>query len=57
MFEIALHPWYEPGEKLKVNAEQKGIKLLTPKIGQMIELGKNQKTSYWWESMLPDLPE
>ncbi len=52
MFEIAMHPWYEPGEKLKVNAKDKGINLLTPKIGQMIELGKNQKTSYWWEPLI-----
>ena len=52
MFEIAMHPWYEPGEKLKINAKEKGINLLTPKIGQMIELGKNQQTSYWWEPLI-----
>ena len=52
MFEIAMHPWYEPGEKLKINAKEKGINLLTPKIGQMIELGKNQRTTYWWEALL-----
>ena len=52
MFEIAMHPWYEPAEKLKVNAREKGINLLTPKIGQMIELGKSQKTSFWWEALI-----
>ena len=52
MFEIALHPWYEPGEKIKINAKEKGINLLTPKIGQMIELGKNQKTTFWWEPLI-----
>ena len=52
MFEIAMHPWYEPAEKLKINAREKGINLLTPKIGQMIELGKRQKTSFWWEAFI-----
>ena len=52
MFEIAMHPWYEPGEKLRINAKEKEISLLTPKIGQIIELGKNQRTTFWWESLI-----
>ena len=52
MFELAMHPWYEPPQKLKAMAKEKGMVLLTPKIGQIIELGKEQKTISWWESLM-----
>ena len=52
MFEIAMHPWFEPGEKLGEKAKEKGINLLTPKIGQIIELGKKQDTNFWWKPLI-----
>ena len=52
MFELAMHPWYEPPQKLKALAKEKGILLLTPKLGQIIEVGKDQKTPSWWESFM-----
>jgi hypothetical protein len=52
MFELAMHPWYEPPQKLKALAKEKGMRLLTPKIGQIIDLGKGQKTSSWWEDFV-----
>ena len=52
MFRLSTHPWYEPGEKLKQLAKLKGMNLLTPRIGQLLELDHSDDTDFWWESLL-----
>ncbi len=48
-FSLALHPWNEPIRRLKIAAEKAGVPLVTPRIGEVIELGKPFKSKAWWE--------
>lgn len=52
-FCISMHPWYEPFERLSLNADKAGINLVTPQIGQPIELVKHlpQQAAWWRPSM------
>ena len=47
-FDIALHPWYEPIERLIPFAEQKSITLITPEVGEIINLQGKPDTDHWW---------
>ena len=52
MFELAFHTWYDPIVTLNELAEAEGIPLVTPIIGEIIELGHALKTEKWWQSQL-----
>ena len=47
-FDLALHPWYEPIERLLPFAEQKSITLITPEVGEKRSLRGKPKTDHWW---------
>ena len=47
-FDLGLHPWYEPIERLLPFAEQKSITLITPEVGEKINLRGKPKTDHWW---------
>ena len=45
-----MHPWYEPFDRLKIGALKNGVRLITPKIGQPLELTKRIPLQpIWWE--------
>ena len=48
MFVLALHSWDEPILKLQAAAETKGINLISPKLGQIVEVNDNYKNEFWW---------
>ncbi|MFL9835256.1 MBL fold metallo-hydrolase [Chryseobacterium terrae] len=49
-FALALHPWNEPLQKVTALGKEKNLQILTPKIGEKLDLNN---TSYhfqnWWE--------
>lgn len=49
-FALALHPWNEPLQKVTTLGKEKNLQILTPKIGEKLDLNN---TSYhfqnWWE--------
>ena len=47
-FDLALHPWYEPIERLVPFAEQESVALITPEVGEKINLRSNSNTDHWW---------
>jgi L-ascorbate metabolism protein UlaG (beta-lactamase superfamily) len=47
-FDIALHPWYEPIERMISFTEKESITLVTPEIGEKINLQGTPKTDRWW---------
>jgi len=51
-FALAFHPWDEPLTRAKKAAQKYDYQLLTPKIGQPINMNQlNQKDfAYWWEN-------
>jgi L-ascorbate metabolism protein UlaG (beta-lactamase superfamily) len=50
-FDLALHPWFEPMERLLIAAKEKEVQVVTPKIGQWIDTGRLPERNYWWRSI------
>ena len=47
-FDIALHPWYEPIERMISFTEKESITLITPEVGEKINVQGTPKTDLWW---------
>ena len=52
MFTLAMHDWYEPPVKIKRIAEKQNISLITPIIGQVINMKKLPGFENWWEKLI-----
>ena len=49
-FALALHSWTEPLEKITASGKDKNLPVLTPKIGEVLYLDKENKVfENWWE--------
>jgi L-ascorbate metabolism protein UlaG (beta-lactamase superfamily) len=48
-FNLALHPWYEPMERLSIAANYKNIKIATPIVGETTIYGNRLPVARWWE--------
>ncbi|MGD9084497.1 MAG: MBL fold metallo-hydrolase [Desulfobacterales bacterium] len=48
-FNLALHPWYEPMERLTAAADVKNVKVATPIVGETTVYGKSIPIARWWE--------
>jgi L-ascorbate metabolism protein UlaG (beta-lactamase superfamily) len=44
-FDLGLHSWYEPIERMVAAADKNNIAYITPMIGQLVEIGNLPKTS------------
>lgn len=51
-FALANHPWSEPLEKIAASSKQLHIQLITPMIGEQVNLkDSTQKFTEWWENV------
>lgn len=52
-YRLATHAWTEPVERFAAKAKELGVSILTPRIGQNINLNLEEDTpqSVWWEEM------
>jgi len=48
-FNLAIHDWDEPIKRAVLAAEQNGIQLLTPPIGETLNLDQPFTNTHWWE--------
>jgi L-ascorbate metabolism protein UlaG (beta-lactamase superfamily) len=49
-FKLAMHPWTEPVERVSHKAKELNVGVLTPRIGEPINLNKLEvTTSQWWK--------
>lgn len=48
-FNLALHPWYEPMERLVAEAWQKGAELSIPVIGEIVNFHDRKAQKLWWK--------
>lgn len=48
-FNLAMHPWKEPVQKIIELARQNKIKLLLPVPGNVTEISENEIISGWWD--------
>jgi len=51
MFELSLHPWKEPVERMSVRAADLNMPIFTPKIGERFTLGSQLSSEEWWEKL------
>ena len=47
-FSLAMHSWTDPVERVSKKAEELGLLLALPKIGEFIELGSLTENETWW---------
>jgi L-ascorbate metabolism protein UlaG (beta-lactamase superfamily) len=50
-FDLAFHGWREPLDRVAALAQQRGIALATPEIGEVLTLGKPRQNKRWWEGL------
>lgn len=48
-FRLSMHPWNEPVKRVLMEAGANGLTVLTPRIGEPLRPGENQKTIAWWD--------
>ncbi len=48
-FTLALHPWYEPIERVMSRAQELNLPLVTPRIGEPLLITVAPQTSPWWQ--------
>lgn len=56
-FQLGLHAWSEPAETLLVEAEKRGVPLLTPRLGEPVEPTLGAPTTAWWRALPPTAPD
>ena len=47
-FSLALHAWTEPAERLMVDAKERGVHLVIPKVGESVGPNTPATTEPWW---------
>ncbi|WP_337840554.1 MBL fold metallo-hydrolase [Rheinheimera sp.] len=56
-FDLAMHAWYEPLERLALAAEAYQVPLVTPVFGAAVKLAQlgqpQQPNLYWWRELMP----
>jgi L-ascorbate metabolism protein UlaG (beta-lactamase superfamily) len=47
-FDLAMHAWDDPFERVSALAGERGIALVTPRMGERVDLAAPQPTTPWW---------
>lgn len=50
-FILAHHPWDEPIIRAVKAAKQNDVRIITPKIGELVDIEKTTTNHYWWEEV------
>jgi L-ascorbate metabolism protein UlaG (beta-lactamase superfamily) len=48
-FALSIHDWNEPIERASIEAKKQQMELVTPLIGQKVDLNGDQEFSEWWK--------
>ena len=51
-FNLALHPWYEPMERLSSEARSRNVRTATPIVGETTIYGKHIPVGRWWQQAM-----
>ncbi len=51
-FDLSIHPWYEPFERVYAAAQQAQVKLATPRMGQAVSLARPPAVNFWWRELM-----
>ena len=50
-FDLALHPWYEPIERTLTAARKTNVKIITPLVGEQVNINRPPEVNPWWRSV------
>jgi L-ascorbate metabolism protein UlaG (beta-lactamase superfamily) len=50
-FDLGLHRWQEPFERIAALAQERGVALATPEMGEAVDLGRPQAGRAWWREV------
>jgi L-ascorbate metabolism protein UlaG (beta-lactamase superfamily) len=50
-FDLGLHSWYEPIERLVTAAEKQKTRIITPKMGELVD-PENYESVFWWRTIV-----
>ena len=50
-FDLAFHGWREPLERVAKLAQERGLALATPEIGEVLTVGKPRSNVLWWKGL------
>jgi L-ascorbate metabolism protein UlaG (beta-lactamase superfamily) len=50
-FDLALHPWYEPIERALAAADTSNVRVITPLIGERVDLNRLPEANEWWQGV------
>ncbi len=49
-FDLALHPWDEPIRQVVDTAAELDVEVITPQLGELVDLEDRVSTSRWWQA-------
>jgi len=55
-FDLAMHAWTEPFERVSALAAERGVALTTPRMGERVDLQSPQPMAPWWRDAEPCEP-
>jgi L-ascorbate metabolism protein UlaG (beta-lactamase superfamily) len=50
-FDLGLHAWREPFDRIAALARQRGVPLATPEMGAALDLKQPQAGTHWWKQV------
>lgn len=50
-FDLAFHPWYEPLARIATLGEENKVNVITPIIGEAINIKTNNSQEKWWQGL------
>ena len=54
MFDLALHTWHDPIERVSNEAKKRSVTLIAPKLGQLVSTEQNFVQEDWWSSIISE---
>ncbi len=54
MFDLSLHSWHDPIERIEKASKERNINLLTPKFGQLVKLDEDTIFEKWWKKFIEE---
>lgn len=48
-FNLALHAWTDPAERITAEAKNKNVNVITPKVGEIVLLSPPLPKTHWWD--------
>lgn len=51
-FDLAMHPWYEPFERVLALGDERGVPIATPRMGERLDMNAPHAGERWWRGVV-----